>query len=118
MVLNSIRLTSKGHIAQDDFCLTLGTEQEVLEGLVNQEILAKMNSNNETSRTQKMLYIIPKLCIEEGENELQLWERYRPAQKVTEILKLVYSLDKVKFYPLRLYMYTILFLIIFYILGL
>lgn len=90
-------MTSKGHIAQDDFCFALGTEKEVLADIVNQDIKSKIDSNKEKTKKRKMFYIISTLCIEEGENDLQLWERYRPAHQVCGILELVYLLELVNF---------------------
>ena len=69
-----IRLSSRGHIAQDDFCFTLSTE-----------VSGDENGNqvhNEKLKSHKAKAVILDLCIDEGENQLQLWERYRPPREV------------------------------------
>ena len=83
--INHFRLTSKGHIAQDDFCLTLSTEKEVLRDVVNQDIVAKIRSNKNIQKDQLMFFITSQLCIDEGNSTLQLWERYRPSLKVNRL---------------------------------
>ena len=86
-------MTSKGHIAQDDFCFALGTEEEVLAGVVNQDIIAKIDLNKKHGKKHNMMYIISKLCIDEGNNDLQLWERYRPAHQVGGVMQLVCPIE-------------------------
>ena len=82
------RLTAKGHIAQDDFCLTLSTEDDVLRDVVNEDTLAKIRSNKKDRKDHLMFYITSQLCIDEGNADLQLWERYRPSLKVINNIKM------------------------------
>ena len=74
----TLRLSSKGHLAQDDFCLTMSSKEEVLEGVVNQDIIEKIQKKGEETK----FFITSRLCVEEGTDDQQLWERHRPPRKV------------------------------------
>ena len=62
--------------------MTLSTEEEVLRDVVNEDTVAKIRSNKKDRMGQSIFYITSQLCIEEGNSDLQLWERYRPSLKV------------------------------------
>ena len=78
----TLRLSSKGHLAQDDFCLTMSTKEEVLEGVVNQDIIGKIQGIKEKKGEETKFFITSRLCVEEGTDDQQLWERHRPPRKV------------------------------------
>jgi hypothetical protein len=78
------RLSSKGHLAQDDFCLTMNSKEEVLEGVVNQVIIEKIQGIKEKKGEETKFFITSRLCVEGGTDDQQLWERHRPPRKVYE----------------------------------
>ena len=61
----------------------MSTEEEVLKEVVNQDIVTKIRSRQKSNKDKNMYYITSQLCIEEGNNDLQLWERYRPSHGVS-----------------------------------
>ena len=54
----------------------------MLRDVVNQDIVAKIRSNKNIQKDQLMFFITSQLCIDEGNTDNQLWERYRPEHKV------------------------------------
>ena len=57
----------------------------MLKDVVNEDTVAKIRSNIKDRKGKSMFYITSQLCIDEGNSELQLWERYRPSLKVIHI---------------------------------
>ena len=79
------RLTSQGHIVQDDHCWTLSTKKKVLNDMVNADLRQKIISQKDYDEEENEIFFITlDLCIDEGNNDFQLWERYRPDHKVNK----------------------------------
>ena len=50
--------------------------------MVNVELKQKIISKNKDEKEDEVFYITSALCIDEGDADYQLWERYRPPQQV------------------------------------
>ena len=95
-------MTSQGHIVQDDHCWTLSTKKKVLNDMANADLRQKIISLKEYDEEEnEIFYITLDLCIDEGNNDVQLWERYRPDHKVKKLairrFVLIYSIIVIGF---------------------
>ena len=99
----TLRLSSKGHLAQDDFCLTMSSKEDVLEGIVNQDIIGKIQGIKEKKGEETKFFITSRLCVEEGTDDQQLWERYRPPRKVmsTDMQNTIYTINERQSHEIR-----------------
>ena len=55
--------------------------------MVNVDLRQKILSRKKTDEEDEIFYITSELCIDEGNTDFQLWERYRPPHKVNIKIK-------------------------------
>ena len=55
--------------------------------MVNIDLKQKILSRKKTDEEDEIFYITSELCIDEGNTDFQLWERYRPPHKVNIKIK-------------------------------
>ena len=67
--------------------MTLSTRKKVLKNMVNVDLRQKILSRKKTDEEDEIFYITSELCIDEGNTDFQLWERYRPPHKVNIKIK-------------------------------
>ena len=60
----------------------MSTKEKVLKNIVNVDVKRKILSKKKDEEENQIFYITSELCIDEGNTDNQLWERYRPEHKV------------------------------------